>query len=187
MLYVHFGTCTGYSFGLNRQRTLFWSVISWNVIYKNFWFRFAKPNMSSMIIGCLVGARDGKILGFKKTPESWTKFQKKKIIIIYIYIFFLPKSPLAAAAATAAERDKKKLKRFLFKFVSVLLSASVERVGVSCMGIFQWGNSLFKTQLPVQHIPASHHRPIPKDCLSIVGDPTLETCFYNNKLYGWTS
>ena len=40
------------------------------------------------------------------------------------------KSPLAAW------RDKKKPKRFLFKFVSVLLSASVERVGVSRMQDF---------------------------------------------------
>ena len=49
---------------------------------------------------------------------------------------FLPKSPLAAAAVTTARRDKKKLKWFLFKFVSVLLSASVERVGVSRMRDF---------------------------------------------------
>ena len=62
--YVPFVTCTGYSFGLNRQRTLFWRVISWNVIYKNIQFRFAKPNMSSQIIGWLVVAQDGKILGF---------------------------------------------------------------------------------------------------------------------------
>ena len=35
---------------------------------------------------------------------------------------------MVAAAATAVGRDeKKKLKRFLFKFVSVLLFASVER------------------------------------------------------------
>ena len=50
-------------------------------------------------------------------------------------IFFSPKSPLMAA--TAAGKDKKKkLKCFLFKFVSVLLSASVERVGVSHMWDF---------------------------------------------------
>ena len=60
---------TGYLFDLNRQRTLFWRVILWNVIHKIIQFRFAKPNMSSKIVGWLVGARDGKILGFKNNPE----------------------------------------------------------------------------------------------------------------------
>ena len=31
---------------------------------------FAKPNMSGKIVGWLVGARDGKILEFKKNLES---------------------------------------------------------------------------------------------------------------------
>ena len=49
----------------------------------------------------------------------------------WFIFFFLPKSPLAAAATAAGRDKKKKLERFLFKFVSVLLSASVESVGVS--------------------------------------------------------
>ena len=52
---------------------------------------------------------------------------------------------LAAVAATAAGRDKKKLKRFHFKFVSVLLSASVERVGVSLMWDFSYN---FHNKIP---------------------------------------
>ena len=32
-------------------------------------FRFVKHNMSSKIVGWLVGARDGKILGFKNKIE----------------------------------------------------------------------------------------------------------------------
>ena len=63
---VPFGTCKGYSFGLNRQRTVFWSVISLHVIYKNIKFRSAKPNMSHKIERWLVGDQDGNILGFKK-------------------------------------------------------------------------------------------------------------------------
>ena len=42
-------------------------MIAWNVIWKHIQFRITKPNMSSKIVGWLVGARYGKILWFKKS------------------------------------------------------------------------------------------------------------------------
>ena len=69
---------------------------------------------------------------------SWSSSRHVRLCVcVFVCLSVCPKSPLAAVAATAAGRDKKKkLKRFLFKSVSVLLSASVERVGVSRMRDF---------------------------------------------------
>ena len=38
-------------------------MISLHIIYKNIQFRFAKPNISSKMVGWLVGVWDGKIQG----------------------------------------------------------------------------------------------------------------------------
>ena len=61
--------------------------------------------------------------------------------------FFFAQKPLGGGGGDAAGRDeeKKELKCFLFKFVSALLSASVERGGVSRMRGFLlmiWSNTL---------------------------------------------
>ena len=91
---VPFGMCKGYSFGLNRQRTVFWSVISIHVIYKNIQFRFAKPNMSHKIEGWLVGDQDCNILGFKKNlnnkKKSWInqKMVNTKFLPVLMKLFF---------------------------------------------------------------------------------------------------
>ena len=75
---VPFGRCKCFSFGLNRhKKKLFWSVISLHFIYKNIQFRFAKPNMSSKIVGWLVRAQDGNILGFKKKNLNNSKNVRK--------------------------------------------------------------------------------------------------------------
>ena len=62
-------------------------------MYKNIQFRFAKSIMSSKIVGWLVGAQYGKILGFKKKSRIITK--KFRINQEIVNTNFLPVAPLS--------------------------------------------------------------------------------------------
>ena len=52
------------------------------MIYKNIQFRFAKPNMSSKIVGWLIGARDCKILVSKKIRNHKKKSRINQEMVI---------------------------------------------------------------------------------------------------------
>ena len=101
------------------------------------WVPAFKLNTSELVP--LLPGRVLYVWGTNKKGGTVTKNGPKTVLFIEVlsptwpsvFVFFWPKRPLAAA--TEAGRDKKMLKNFL---AALLLSASVKRVGVSCMRDF---------------------------------------------------